>query len=130
MKVSVIQRWLIIGVAEVLLSLLLLVIAPTFLNSNKPLIGFLIWVFVLAMLGGSGLYVVLKVADASKARNILITEFPEYAHLGILYFVGIPSQLVSQRLAWFEAVKDDPDFQSLNISPLDLFQQPQHKLID
>jgi hypothetical protein len=118
----VIQKWLTVGVAEVLLSLILFAIAPIFLNSNKPAIGFAIWLAVPTMLGGSGLYVARRVAEARAARKLFLKRFPEYAHLGLAEFLEISPEQVIENLEMLEAIQNDPDCKTLNLSPFELLK--------
>lgn len=122
MKLNTIQKWLAVGVAEILLSLVLFAIAPIFLNSNKPAIGFAIWFAVPTLLGGSGLYAACRVADARKARKLFLKRFPEYAHLGLAEFLEISSKQAIENLEILEAIQNDPDCQTLNLSPFDVLK--------
>ncbi|MGK7873973.1 MAG: hypothetical protein AB4426_11875 [Xenococcaceae cyanobacterium] len=117
---NTIQKWVTIGVVEVLMSLILISIAPVFLNSDKPMIGFLIWFAVPTILGGSGFYVALRITDAKKARKLFISKFPEYFYLGITDFLELPYTHIATNLEMLEAAKNDPEFQTLNVSLLDL----------
>ncbi|NJL42509.1 MAG: hypothetical protein HC935_02140 [Pseudanabaena sp. SU_2_4] len=123
MKVRTARKWLLIGMGEVILCLILLAIAPIFLNSNLPIIGFLIWLSIPLMLGGSLLYALRKVMDAQKSRNIFVREFPEYACLKFTDFLEIPSREMKRRLEIFAAIQDESDRDILNISPLDLLHR-------
>ena len=109
-----------------LLSAILFATAPIFLNSNKPAIGFAIWFGVPAMLGSSGLYAVLRLKDAQKARQLAIAKYPEYSHLKIVDFLNYSSAQVAQSIEMYEALQEDPDLQTLNISLLNLLQGSDH----
>ena len=50
---SKLRRWLIIAISEIVISLILIAIAPAFLNSQKPIFGFLIWFTVPTVIGSS-----------------------------------------------------------------------------
>ncbi|MDY7015510.1 MAG: hypothetical protein SVX43_18325 [Cyanobacteriota bacterium] len=63
MKLNTLQKWGIVGAVEIVLSLILLAVAPVFLNSNKPAIGFAIWLAVPTLLGSSGLYATHRIVD-------------------------------------------------------------------
>ena len=119
MKIKTIQTWVVFGAVEVLLSLILIAAAPRFLNSDKPMVGFLIWLIVPTLLGSSGVYVAIKLADAQTGRKLFLAKFPEYEYLKLADFLELSSADVAQRLELLEAIKDDPDFQQLCISPLD-----------
>lgn len=116
--------WIAIGVVEILLSLFLFAIAPIFLNSNQPTIGFLIWLAVPTLLSASGLYVGLRIAEALRARHLFITRFPQYRPLGVLPFLDLSVRQVVARLELLDSLRDDPDWQALQISPLDFLRQP------
>jgi hypothetical protein len=117
------QKWIAIAIGEVILCLILLAIAPIFLNSNLPIIGFAIWLSIPLMLGGSLLFVSRKVLDAQKTRNIFVREFPEYAHLKFTDFLGISPREMQRRLEIFEAIQEESDRDLLNIAPLDLLRR-------
>jgi hypothetical protein len=127
LRINTLQKWALIGAIETLLSLLLIATAPRFLNSNQPEIGFLIWLSVLSVTGGSGTYVIWRLTDAGRARQILLTKFPEYAHLGIAEFLVLNSKDVSENLPILEAMKDDPDWQALQITPIDFLYRAKRK---
>jgi hypothetical protein len=120
MKLSTLQRWAAVTIAEIVLSLLLIAFAPIFLNSSQPLIGFLMWASVPFLLGGSALYVVIRLVDARKARKLFISRFPEYRYLSIKDFLEISTAAVAQSLEMLDVARSDLDFQALHISPLDL----------
>ena len=117
------RRWIAIGVAEAVLSLILIAIAPIFLNSTQPIVGFLIWAVVLAVLGGSSVYVVVRLRDAATARRLFLAKFPDYHRLSVHEFLDIPASHVAEQLDMLEAAATDPDFQALHIAPLDLLRQ-------
>jgi hypothetical protein len=127
LKINTLQKWALIGIVETLLSLSLIATAPRFLNSNRPEIGFLIWLSVLSVTGGSGTYAVWRLSDAGRARQILLTKFPEYAHLGITEFLELKSTDVIKNLPILEAMKDDPDWQALQITPIDFLRRAKRK---
>lgn len=106
-----------------ILCLILLAIAPIFLNSNLPIIGFLIWLLIPLLLGGSLVYGSRRAIAAQKARNIFVKEFPEYTHLNFTDFLGISPREMRRRLEIFAAIQDDSDRDLLNISPLDLLRR-------
>ncbi len=122
LRIGVVQRWVLVGVVESLVSLVLIALAPIFLNSNYPLIGFLIWLAVPCLLLGSMLYVILQVSDAFKARQILVSRFPDYQYLRVLDFLELPSTVVASRLDLLEVMRDDPDLQ-VDGSPIDVLRR-------
>jgi hypothetical protein len=109
--------------SEVILSLILIAIAPNFLNSDKPIVGFLIWLSVPVVLGSSGTYVAWRIIDAQKARQVFIRHFPEYNHLQTTDFLEISSQRVVNALPLLQATKSDQDFPELNINLFELLRQ-------
>lgn len=127
MKTNILKKWIILGVLEGLLSLVLISVAPIFLNSDRPWIGFLIWLGVIGLLVSSVLYVIYRLIDAHRARKLFVSSFPEYHYLGTLDFLGFSHAHVAKNLNTFLAAQADPDFQSLQISPLDLLRGAQHK---
>ncbi|NJO94100.1 MAG: hypothetical protein HC820_06595 [Hydrococcus sp. RM1_1_31] len=123
MRINTIQRWVIIGFFELIISLFLISIAPLFLNSNQPIIGLLIWLSVPTVLGGSGIYVALKISNAQKARRLFLAKFPQYSYLEIEKFIEISRDRIAQNLDLLEAANNDPEFQRLNVSLLDLLDK-------
>lgn len=122
-KISTIQKWVVIGVSEIILSLILIAIAPNFLNSDKPVFGFVIWLSVPTILGSSGIYVVWRIVDAQKAKSIFIDHFSDYNHLKIKDFLEIPSQQLIKNLPLLEATKNDSNFSSLELDLFELLEQ-------
>lgn len=122
MKRHFLKKWLAIGVAELLVCLVLFAWAPRFLNSNQPIVGFLMWLSAPALVGGSGAYLAARLTKANQARKLFITKFPEYADLPMTEFLDISIARMTRHLELLEAIKDDPDFQTLHLSPLDLFR--------
>lgn len=127
MKITAIKKWILIGIGEIIICLLLIAAAPIFINSNFPWIGLLIWCFVIGLAGFSALYVVTKYLDARQARHIFLAKFPEYSYLKTTDFLGLSYLYVSRKLETIESLKDDPDWKALNISPYDLLSQRKRK---
>jgi hypothetical protein len=117
------HQWLAIGIAEVILSLFLIAIAPIFLNSDKPLIGFGIWLFVPSLLGSSGIYAIVTIKNAQKARSLFIRHFPSYAYLAIDAFLHISVAKIQKNLNLLKAIDDDRSFDGLEISLIDILKQ-------
>lgn len=117
------KRWLTIGVSEIIISLILISIAPTFLNSRKPEIGFLIWFTVPTVLVSSSIYGVAKLKAASKARNIFIKAFPEYNYLKIDKFLDISPAHVASQINLLISAKETPEVQEFNISLFEILEQ-------
>ena len=122
MKANLIQKWIAIGLAEVVLSSLLIAFAPRFLNSNRPAIGFLMWLTVPTLVGSSGLYVTAKWISARKAHRRFITRFPQYSDLAVADFLNVSIAQITEAIEQFEVIQDDPDCRQLGISPLDLLR--------
>lgn len=106
-----------------ILSLVLIAIAPVFLNSDKPIFGFIIWLAVPTTLCGSGIYAGIRINDAIHAKKLLTRKFPEYRHLPITKFLDLSSDYVEANLEMLELAQSDPDFQNLNISLFDLLNR-------
>ncbi|NJQ97977.1 MAG: hypothetical protein HC784_10815 [Hydrococcus sp. CSU_1_8] len=126
-KITHVRKWVVIGVGEILLSLFLIALAPVFLNSNRPIFGFLIWLFVPTLLGSSAGYVALKLTDARRARQIFIANFPEYSYLKSTDFLAVSSAQVTRYLSVLEAARKSSEFQQLDISLLALLQDLQNE---
>ncbi len=122
MRTNPLKKWLIIGMIEVFISLILMAIAPHFLNSNLPIIGFLIWVFVLILLNSSAIYILFMLWQAYQARKLFIAYFPDYKTLRIWDFIGLSSSQIQEKIEIFQEIKTDPDFSRLNFTPLDLLK--------
>jgi hypothetical protein len=60
-----------------------------FLNSDRPLIGLLIWLFVIGILSISLLSLLLKLRDAYAARQIIIARFSDYSYLKLIDCLGL-----------------------------------------
>lgn len=120
---TTLHKWFAIGITEIVLSFFLIAIAPIFLNSDKPLIGFGIWLFVPSLLGSSGIYAVVKIKNAQKARSLFIRHFPNYTYLGIDPFLGFSVIQIQQNLQLLKAINDDPSFDDLEIALIDILKQ-------
>ncbi len=122
MKTKILRRWFMLGTIQLVLSLILAAIAPFFLNSSIPIVGFLIWAGILCMLLGSGTYISLQLRSAAQCRRQFLAQFgelfPDYRSLSTLDFLGIPPVHLADRLEQYSLAAADPDFQSLEISPL------------
>lgn len=122
MKTQILRRWLMLGLLQLVLSLILAAIAPLFFNSSVPMVGFLIWAGILGMLLGSGTYISLQLRSAAQCRRQFLVQFgeqfPNYRSLSPLDFLGIAPAHLTERLEQYSLAAADPDFQSLEISPL------------
>lgn len=107
------------GLVEGLLVLGLAAIAPSFINSHFPIIGVLIWIVIIGLMGGSIGYILWRLYDAHMARGLFIQAFPSYDHLGLLSFLDCSSTRVRKTIELWQIIHHDPDFQSLNMSPLE-----------
>lgn len=121
------KGWLLIGVSEIIISLTLIAVAPTFLNSKRPVFGFLIWFTVPTMLVSSSIYAVGKLAAAHKARQIFITAFPEYSDLKVSEFLDLPPNRVLSQIDLLTSVKETAEIQELNISLLEILEQTKNE---
>ncbi len=123
------KRWLIIGISEIILSLILIATAPTFLNSKKPIFGFLIWFTVPTVLVSSSVYVVGKLTAAKQARKIFVTAFPEYSELKISDFIELSPAYVASQLELLLAARETPEIQECNISLFEILEQTKNEKI-
>ena len=122
------KQLLLVGMSEVIVALALISIAPTFLNSKKPWLGFAIWFTVPTVLASSSIYAVSKLTAADRARKIFIATFPEYADLGIERFLDLSPAHVASQLDLLIAVKENSAIQELNISLLEILEQTNEKI--
>jgi hypothetical protein len=124
---KMLKQWLIVGVGEIILSLVLIAIAPNFLNSKKPIFGFLIWFTVPTVLVSSSVYVGKKITAAKQARKIFVTTFPEYSHLETTDFLGLSPADVTSQIDILLAAQDAPEIQELNISLFEILEQTKNE---
>ena len=117
------KRWLLIGVSEIIFSLALIAVAPTFLNSKKPVLGFAIWLAVPTVLSTSSIYAVVKLTAANRARKIFITAFPEYSCLNASDFLELSPAHVTSQIDLLLAVKETSAIQEFNISLFEILEQ-------
>jgi threonine/homoserine/homoserine lactone efflux protein len=122
MGYSLLRRWILMGIAEVLLALVLAAIAPIFINSNNPLLGFLIWLFIMVLLLGSVCYAIVQVFAAHRARHLFVRQFPHYRYLSTIDFLGLSPHQVAQGLETLNLIQTDPDYQDLHLSPFDFLR--------
>ena len=121
------KRWLLIGVSEIIVSLALISVAPTFLNSKKPTVGFLIWFTVPTVLASSSIYAVGKLVAANKARSIFITAFPEYSYLEASEFLELSPTHVASQIDLLISTKDASEVKELNISLFEILEQTKNE---
>ncbi|MBD2160127.1 hypothetical protein H6F46_05405 [Limnothrix sp. FACHB-1083] len=116
------QRWLLTALAEILLGLLLFAIAPFFLNSHWPLLGFAIVLGVpIAWVGSLG-YGLWRWLDARRARTLLAQYDPVYRRLRTVQLLAISSRSVEEAIETLQLLNQDEAYRVLNRSPLDLLQ--------
>ena len=121
------KQMMLLGISEVIISLALISIAPTFLNSKKPRFGFAIWFAVPTMLASSSIYAARKLTKAKLARNIFITAFPEYRDVSIEKFLDLSPAHVADQIDLLATLKDNSDIQELNISLFEILEQTNEK---
>ncbi|MEM8721355.1 MAG: hypothetical protein AAGE84_19015 [Cyanobacteria bacterium P01_G01_bin.39] len=121
------KRWLLIGVSEIILSLALIAVAPTFLNSKKPMIGFVIWFTVPTVLTTSSIYAVAKLTAANQSRKIFITAFPEYSYLRAGDFLELSPAHVASQIDLLFSVKETSSIQEFNISLFEILEQTKNE---
>ncbi|MGD1936150.1 MAG: hypothetical protein ACFCA4_01140 [Cyanophyceae cyanobacterium] len=120
---AIVRRWVAIAFCEAVLSLILLAIAPTFLNSKNPWIGFAIWIAVPTMVGGSATYVATRSLNAKQAHALFCQACPRRSHtVTPLDFLDIPLEKVRQTLPQLEAWQETDETKILHLSPLDLLR--------
>ena len=121
------KQWLAIGVSEIILALILISLAPRFLNSKKPEIGFAIWFIVPTVLAGSSIYAASKLVAAHNARKIFVEAFPEYSFLGIDKFIELPPELVASQIPLLKTVRETSAIQEYNISLFEILEQTKNE---
>ena len=116
------QRWLLTALGEILLGLILFAIAPFFLNSPWPLLGFAIVLGVpIAWIGSLG-YGLWRWLDARRARTLLAQYDPVYRRLRTVQLLTISSRAVEEAIETLQLLNQDETYRALNRSPLDLLQ--------
>lgn len=120
------KQWLAIAVSEIILSLVLISLAPTFLNSKKPFWGFVIWLSVPTILASSSVYGLNKLVAARQARKMFIKAFPEYAYLGVAEFIELSPARVASAIALLQEIKETSEIQEYNISLFEVLEQMKH----
>ena len=124
---SKLKRWLVIAVSEIVMSLVLIAIAPTFLNSKKPIFGFLIWFAVPTVVGSSSIYAANKLIAASKARTIFVTAFPEYSYLKTTDFIELSPKQVASQVSLLTSIKETSAIEEFNISLFEILEQTKNE---
>ncbi|MCG9885372.1 MAG: hypothetical protein MH825_07330 [Cyanobacteria bacterium] len=122
-----IRTAILVAALEGIVAVVALAIAPHWLNSDHPALGFAILVGVPMMLIGSVAYGLWRVVDAHRARHLLLALCPDQAHLSWVDFLTIPARRVRQRGADLRAIATDPAARELGLSPLDLLQPPRRR---
>ena len=119
---AIVLRWMIWGIGEVLLTLVLATIAPVFINSSWAWIGFLLWLGIILLWIGSVLYVINVVGEAWAVRRLIVRHFPQYHDRSWCDFVGLSLTQVRRTVAaWYE-LHQDRDFQAIGLSPLEFIK--------
>ena len=121
------KLWLAVGASEIILSLLLIAIAPTFLNSKRPVFGFLIWFAVPTVIASSGVYVVVKLRSAKKSRQIFITAFPEYSYLTTADFLDISPHRVASQVNLLSSIRETEAIEEFDISLFEILEQTKNE---
>ena len=124
-----IKHWLLIGAGEIVLCLTLISVAPIFLNSKKPFLGFMIWFTVPTVLISSSAYAVKKITAANQARKIFVAAFPEYSYLKASDFLELPPAHVASQINLLIAAKETPEVQEFNISLFEILEQTKNEKI-
>ena len=116
---TTLKRWLLWGAVWGVLSLVLMAIAPIFLNSYHPLLGFLIWFIVAVGWLRYGNTIILRWLRARQSRRLFLRKYPQYSSLTWVNFLNVSPQQVQQDLETLSIAQTDADYQSLNLSPDD-----------
>lgn len=121
---KILQRWLTIALLELLAAGVALAIAPIFLNSNHPEVGFALWLAVPLVLGGSAAWAGVRVAQARRSRALWLraTDDPASQALSWVDFLAIPPEQVETAIANLQAGAEE--LAQLQIAPIDLLRQP------
>ncbi|MEY2975992.1 MAG: hypothetical protein RLZZ435_129 [Cyanobacteriota bacterium] len=112
-------RWIVWGMVELILTLSLAAIAPTFINSAYPWIGFLLWLIILVLWFSSVLHVVTILHTAHRVQRFFLRHFPEESDRSLFDFTGLSVAQVRQRVADWQFLQADEDFRAIELSPLE-----------
>lgn len=119
---SKIKQWVAVAISEIIISLILIAIAPNFLNSKKPFFGFLIWFTVPTVIGSSSIYAANKLIAANKARTIFVTAFPKYSYLKTTDFIDLSPQQVASQISLLASIQESA-IEDFNISLFEILEQ-------
>jgi uncharacterized membrane protein len=110
-------RWILVGLAELVLTLVLASIAPVFINSAYPWLGFLIWLGILIGWIFSILSVAIVLAEAARVRRLVLRHFPEENDRSLFAFTGLTLPKVKRRIAEWQDLVEDEEFREIGLSP-------------
>ena len=110
-------RWILVGLAELVLTLVLASIAPVFINSAYPWLGFLIWLGILIGWIFSILSVAIVLAEAARGRRLVLRHFPEENDRSLFAFTGLTLPKVKRRIAEWQDLVEDEEFREIGLSP-------------
>lgn len=116
------SRWILIGFAEVALTLILASIAPIFINSTYPWVGWLIWLGIIGGWLGSILHIAIVLTEAARVRRFFLRHFPQESDRSLFAFTGLSLPRVQRSIADWQDLITDPDFQDIGLSPLDFIK--------
>lgn len=119
---ALLSRWILMGFAEVVLTLILASIAPVFINSAHPWIGLLIWLVIVGAWLFSILHVAIVLLEAVRVRRFFLRHFPEERDRSLFAFTGLSLVRVRRSVADWQDLVTDPDFQSIGLSPLEFIK--------
>jgi hypothetical protein len=118
-------RWILIGLAELVLTLGLASIAPVFINSAYPWLGFLIWVGIIGAWFFSMFQVAIVLWEAARVRRLFLRHFPEERDRSVFAFTGLSLPKVKRSIAEWQYLIQDQEFQEVGLSPLDFIKAEQ-----
>ena len=113
--------------SEIIISLILIAIAPTFLNSKKPFWGFLIWFTVPTAIGSSSICAAKTLIAANKAKTIFITAFPEYSELKTTDFIELSPEWVTSQISLLTSIKETSAIEEFNLSLFEILEQTKNE---
>ncbi|MFZ9736772.1 MAG: hypothetical protein ACO3EZ_02060 [Prochlorotrichaceae cyanobacterium] len=116
---GLLRRWIAWGIGEILLTLCLAAIAPIFINSAYPWIGFLLWLLILLLWFTSACAVLSVVYTAYRVQQFFLRHFPEERDRSLFDFIGLSLPQVRQGVADWQFLQTDEDFKAIDISPLE-----------
>jgi len=120
-------RWIQIGLVELALTLILASIAPVFINSAHPWLGFLIWLGIVVAWIYSIVSVAIVLWEAARVRRLFWHHFPEENDRSLFAFTGLSLSRVQRSISEWQYLVKDEEFREMGLSPLTFIKVEQNQ---